>query len=174
MDIGRFIADVGQSVANFWTNKIDYSIETPSKAAVFGTMVTVNFRLIPLLKGLRIEWVHTKVYETQELKISEGPDDPGRCKAPPRVVVEDKWHVSENAETQEVFDAEGFPNEGYIFARNLDLPKNLRQCMQSTDTSGFKIKHTLHFKVQMRNPDGHLSEVFAASIHLQPLLMYLR
>ena len=110
--------------------------------------------------------VHTKVEETQELRAIERGREVARWKRL-RIIVEDKWRVSENAETQEVFDDEGFPNEGYLFARNLDLPKNLRDCMQSADTSGFKIKHSVDFNVQLRNPDGHLSEVCRTSTNLR-------
>ena len=116
---------------------------------MFGTTVTVNFRLVPLFKGLTIEWVHTKIHEMRELRKTEGRREIGRWKSLPRLIVEDKWHVSDNAESQEVFTSEGYPGEGYVFARNLDLPRNLRDCMQSTDTSGIKIKHTLDFNVQM-------------------------
>jgi len=142
-----------------WKDKIDYSIETPSKAAVFGTYVTVNFKLIPLLKCLDVEAVHTAVKESQELRVTEGEGKLLRRKALPRVIAEDHYRVSENTETQEVLNAHGFPQEGYEFARSLGIPKSLRDCMQSVEASGFKIKHTLEFRVSLRNPDGHGSEV---------------
>ena len=39
------------------------------------------------------------------------------------------------------------------------MPKNLKECLQSVTQSGFKIKHYLEFNLQLRNPDGHLSQV---------------
>ena len=120
--------------------------------------MTVSFRLVPLLKGLRIELVQTRVRETVDLKIVEKGRENWRRKGVTRTVVEDTYRVAENAEVQEVFDDEGFPNEGYVFARSLDLPRNLRECMQSADTNGFKIKHSLEFNIQLRNPDSHISE----------------
>lgn len=143
-----------------WKDKIDYSIETPSKAVVFGTFVTINFKLISLLKCLKIEAVHTAVKESQELRHTEGDGKLSRWKALPRVIAEDHYRVSENTETQEVLNAHGCPQEGYEFARDLKIPKSLRDCMQSVETSGFRIKHTLEFRVSMRNPDDHVSEVF--------------
>lgn len=142
-----------------WKDKIDYSIETPSKAAVFGTCVTVNFRLIPLLKCLNIESVHTAVKESQELRLTVGEGKLPHWKALPRVIAEDHYRVSEDTETQEVINAHGCPQEGYEFARDLEIPKSLRDCLQSVETHGFKIKHTLDFRVSLRNPDGHVSEV---------------
>ena len=66
-------------------------------------------------------------------------------------------------ETQETF-IEGIPREGYIFSRNLEMPKNLKECLQSVAQSGFKIKHYLDFNLQLRNPGGHISEVSNTSI----------
>lgn len=114
---------------------------------------------MPLLKGLRIEVVHTHVQEMQELKIIENGRERGRWKGSPRIIVQDNYRVAENIQMQEVIDDEGFPVEGYVFDRKLDLPRNLRECMQSADTGGFKIKHLLEFNIHLRNPDGHMSEV---------------
>lgn len=152
-----------------WKGKIDYSIETPSKAAVFGTFVTVNFKLISLLKSLDIESVHTAVKETQELRFTDGDGKLSRWRALPRVIAEDHYRVSENTETREVLDADGCPQEGYEFARDLEIPQSLRDCMQSVETSGFRIKHTLGFRVSLRNPDGHGSEVCQslAQLHIR-------
>lgn len=112
-----------------------------------------------MLKCLDVEAVHTEVKESQELRIIEGEGRPLRCKALPRVIAEDRYRVSEDTETQEVLNAHGCPQEGYEFARSLEIPKSLRDCMQSVEASGFKIKHTLEFRVSLRNPDGHGSEV---------------
>ncbi|RMD41203.1 hypothetical protein DV735_g3886, partial [Chaetothyriales sp. CBS 134920] len=57
------------SVDNIWPNKIEYSISVPSKAIVFGSFVRVDFKLIPLLKGLVIGAITTEVKEEQELVV---------------------------------------------------------------------------------------------------------
>ena len=66
--------------------------------------------------------------------------------------------IPADMETQECF-TEGFPSEGYIFSRSIDIPKNLKECLQNVETMGFKIRHALEFNIQLRNPDGHVSEV---------------
>lgn len=72
-----------------------------------------------------METVQTRVEETHELKGTEGVKV-YRLKGRPRLVVEDKWRVAENATTQEVMTSTGHPMEGYLFSRHLDLPRNLR------------------------------------------------
>lgn len=107
--------------------------------------------------------------ESQELRHAEGDGKLSRWKALPRVIAEDHYRVSENIETREVLNAHGCPQEGYEFARDLEIPKSLRDCIQSVEAYGFKIKHTLEFHVSLRNPDGHVSEVCQslAQLHIR-------
>jgi len=49
--------------------------------------------------------------------------------------------------------------EGYQCSRVLDMPQTLTRCLQDTDTKGIKIRHKLKFRIQLHNPDGHISEV---------------
>ena len=66
--------------------------------------------------------------------------------------------IPADMETQECF-TEGFPSEGYIFTRYIEIPKHLKECLQNVETMGFRIRHALEFNIQLRNPDGHVSEV---------------
>lgn len=59
----------------------------------------------------------------------------------------------------EIIDEEA---EGYRVSRDLHLPKSLTKCLQDADTKGIKIRHKLKFRVQLHNPDGHVSEVSKA------------
>ncbi|KAI5294029.1 hypothetical protein KEM52_004831 [Ascosphaera acerosa] len=61
------------SVENVWPDKIEYAISTPSKAVIFGTSVKVDFRLLPLLKGLKIGTITSQLVETHELTLN--PED---------------------------------------------------------------------------------------------------
>src|SRR5436190_6983453 len=63
-----------QSVQNVWPNKIEYSITTPTKAVIFGTTLRVDFRLLPLLKGLEIGDIRLIFIESHDLTLN--PEDP--------------------------------------------------------------------------------------------------
>jgi hypothetical protein len=39
------------------------------------------------------------------------------------------------------------------------MPQTLTRCLQDTDTKGIKIRHKMKFRIQLHNPDGHISEV---------------
>ena len=145
-----------QSVENIWPNKIQYSISTPTKAVVFGTSVRIDFRLVSLLKGLRIGQITTQVLESHELTTdSDAASTYYNTHKAQKIIAEDEYVVDDGSEPQ-VLNEEA---EGYEFARHIELPKTLRRCLQDTETRGIKVRHKLKFNVQLHNPDGHVSEV---------------
>lgn len=146
-----------QSVENIWPNKIEYSIETPSKAVIFGTSVRVDFRLIPLLKGLRIGQIHSQLVETHELTLNpEDPDAMRNTYKITRTIIDDEHDLEFDDDAMQIIDESA---EGYKFSRHLEMPKTLSRCLQDTDTRGIKVRHKLKFRLQLHNPDGHVSEV---------------
>uniref|UniRef100_A0A093VT96 Carbon catabolite repressor D n=1 Tax=Talaromyces marneffei PM1 TaxID=1077442 RepID=A0A093VT96_TALMA len=146
------------SVENIWPNKIEYSISTPTKAVIFGTSVRIDFRLIPLLKGLKIGTITSQLIETHELTMN--PDDPTTVQntyKSTRTIKTDDYELNEDEQLQ-ILDETA---EGFQFHRTLELPHSLSRCLQDTDVKGIKIRHKLKFRVQLHNPDGHVSELRA-------------
>ncbi|EEH45027.2 uncharacterized protein PADG_08669 [Paracoccidioides brasiliensis Pb18] len=156
------------SVENVWPNKIEYSISTPSKAIIFGTSVRVDFRIVPLLKGLVIGTISTQLVETHDFVLN--PDDPEALQVShksTKVIFNESYTLGEQDKSQ---DPDG-AIEGFECCRIFNLPKSLSKCLQDTDTNGIKIRHKLKFRVQLQNPDGHTSELRAGlpvSIFISP------
>ncbi|CAL5868692.1 uncharacterized protein PFLUO_LOCUS2919 [Penicillium psychrofluorescens] len=155
------------SVDNIWPNKIEYSICTPTKAVIFGTSIRVDFKLIPLLKGLRIGQITSQLIESQDLTLN--PEDPESIRNTykiTRTILTDEVELDEN--NIEIIDEAA---EGHQLVRYLDMPHTLTRCLQDTDTKGIKIRHKLKFRIQLHNPDGHVSELRATlpvSIFISP------
>ncbi|WEW58188.1 hypothetical protein PRK78_003656 [Emydomyces testavorans] len=152
------LTHVMKSVENIWPNKLEYSLSIPSKAIIFGTSVTVNFRMVPLLKGLRIGSIISHLIETHELtaKADDASQQPKTSKSS-RLIFSESFQIDSEKDLQ-ILNEEV---EGYSFSKSWELPKTLRKCLQDTDAKGFKIRHKLKFKVQLHNPDGHTSELRA-------------
>ncbi|CAG7920099.1 unnamed protein product [Penicillium olsonii] len=147
------------SVDNIWPNKIEYSISTPTKAIVFGTAIHVDFKLIPLLKGLRIGTITSQLIESHDLTLNpEDPDSIRNTYKITRTILTDEHEMDEDS--FEIIDEAA---EGYHCARVLDMPQTLTRCLQDTDTKGIKVRHKLKFRIQLHNPDGHVSEVSISS-----------
>ena len=137
---------------NLWPDKVIYSLSTPRKAVIFGTSVQLDFKLIPLIKGLKFGMITTELLERQEFTLQGGA--PRRSRTVSRSIAKDVYTLPEDAETVDVNGQEGF-----VFSRQLPLPRSLRECMQTVTVKGIKIRHCLTFNVQLLNRDGHYSEV---------------
>jgi arrestin-related trafficking adapter 4/5/7 len=140
-------------------------IGTPHKAIVLGTSVQVNFRLVSLLKGLRIGLVATEVIETREFTIEAEGSSSRKSRKDTKSIVRDTYRVDEGGDP-EIIDEEA---EGYRFSRYLELPKTLKTCLQDVDIYGIKIRHKLKFNIALHNPDGHISELRATL----PICLYI-
>ncbi|RJE19350.1 hypothetical protein PHISCL_08322 [Aspergillus sclerotialis] len=156
------------SVDNVWPNKVEYSISTPLKAVIFGTSIRVDFRLIPLLKGLRIGKINSQLVESHDLTLNpEDPEPLRSCYKITRTIINDERELPNDGEP-EIIDETA---EGHQFTHYLDMPKTLTKCLQDTDTRGIKVRHKLKFQVQLLNPDGHISELRATlpvSVFISP------
>ena len=146
-------ANDSQSVENLWPDKLQYSLSTPMKAVIFGSNICVNFKLIPLLKGLKIGPITTELVEKQDLNI-RGPKVMTRSRQVVRKICKDEYNIPDETP---VDDIEG--QEGFQFSRSLPVPHSLKRCVQTADLTGIKVRHSLMFNVQLNNPDGHISEV---------------
>lgn len=147
-----------QRIDRTWHDKIDYTLSTPSKGVILGTTIDANFRITPLLKGLKIGQVTTSLVETQDLWMD--PKYPERKKGTvKRQVAKDKFDFPQDQET-ELVDG----SDAWVFSRRITLPKSLRQCLQTVDTLGFRTKHNLNIIVHLLNPDGHVSKVLLPGI----------
>lgn len=141
---------------NVWPNKVEYSISTPSKAVIFGTSVQIDFRLMPLLKGLKIGQISTHLLESHEYTLdAEATPTWQNYHKVGKTVAVDEYEVDEENDRQLLSE----DADGWAFSRWLELPKTLNKCLQDTDVCGIKIRHKLKFNVQLLNPDGHVSEV---------------
>ena len=116
----------------------------------------MDFRLVPLLKGLKIGAISTQLVETHDLTLNPEASDTLRASNKfTRVILNDNYEMDRDSPT-EVLNEQ---SEGYQFSRVLDLPKTLKKCLQDADTKGIKIRHKLKFRIQLHNPDEHVSEV---------------
>ena len=142
-----------QSIGSFWPNKIDYSISTPTKAAVFGSTIPIEFCLVPLLKGLAIGKIEVELKELQDMDTSSVFTH-NRSYSCEITVTKEEWELAEDTQTE---DIDG--QDGYRFKRCVKIPRNLRSCVQDVDAVGIKVRHMLIFHINLKNPEGYFSQV---------------
>jgi hypothetical protein len=141
-----------QSVANTWPGKVRYTFNTPSKAAIMGSTVELNIVLVSLLKGMKFGRIKSTIEESRGFTIFPR----GALLDETKVIAEETCTVPEDMAT--VSEENG--DEAHVFKRYLQLPTNLSKCLQDVFVHGsLRVRHRITFKVELFNPDGHISEV---------------
>lgn len=152
------------SVENIWPNKIEYSIVVPQKAIVFGSVIPLETRFTPLLKGLELGDVSIRLLEIHEF-VSMPPNTNTvvttgtREYKRERVVASWTLHINNEEHWHDMIEDTG--QEGWVLNTTLDLPHKLGPCIQDVNVHGIKVRHKLKMVVALLNPDGHVSELRA-------------
>lgn len=145
------------NVENVWLNKIDYSITGPRTAIAFGSSVALEIRVIPLLKGIELGNITVKLLEVHEIIL------------PPRIGYRvrdynkekeiDRWTVNTSRDEHWQSGISSTGREGWVVNTSLNLPRELKRCLQDVDAKGIKIRHKLKLAMALKNLDGHISEL---------------
>ena len=113
----------------------------------------VTFILIPLLEKLKIGKIDVDLTEGQVFSTENDSTVWTREYKIERKVVQAVWNIPDE-EPQDVMG-----QDGWTFTRSLELPKSMRDYVQSVECKGIRVRHRLKFVVSLHNPDGHVSEV---------------
>lgn len=149
--IGPDAFDITQtvSITNSWPNKVDYTIESPSKAVAIGSTVPLMLSMTPQLKGLKLGQIRIQLVSTVHLSTPLG-----NRRQTERVVVERTIPAPEGG-------LEG--QDEWVVEDVMFLPPSLSKLTQDCMISHYiKVSHKLKFFVSLQNPDGHTSELRAS------------
>ncbi|CAN6664604.1 protein Rog3p [Trichomonascus vanleenenianus] len=139
------------SLENTWPNKVDYTIDTPSKAVAIGSLAQIHMILVPLLKGLKLGQIRVQLIETQNLITSP---------ALYQSFSEEKM-VAEHIRPAPEEDTAGM--DRWEVTEFVQMPSSLSKCAQDCQIGqNIKIGHKLKFIISLLNPDGHVSELRAS------------
>lgn len=152
-------------VQNIWPNKVEYAIQIPTKAVVYGTYIPISIILLPLLKGLKIGKVICSLKETHSFNCPSRSAKKTETKVITTKIFEDCGHFQDPDEIEYVDGHPIDPDSDFgrwTLDERIPLPKSLNNCVQDCETADIKVKHKVSFVVQLHNPsDGHISELRA-------------
>lgn len=135
-----------------WPEKIIYNVDIPNEALSVGSSTRINFRFIPLLKGLKLGTIETRLIETHHVT---KPSPATRS----REVLIDEYKPPPWDELDIVPSDDEHTYYSYHFSRILRPPKSTKHCLQSTTTTNLQVKHKIAVLITLLNPDGHMSSV---------------
>ncbi|KAF1999248.1 carbon catabolite repression protein cred [Amniculicola lignicola CBS 123094] len=153
---------------DIWASKVAYKITVPQKNYIVGTAITTDFLLIPLRKGVEISTIKMELLESRQLfcdyagrRISHQHDT---------VVCQTEGDMPPNSAhvvPEGVEDVDQIFDESHRFQMSLELPRSLKHCRQSVDTENIRISHKLRLYVNLKNPEGHTSQLLVKNhLHL--------
>ncbi|KAI4906093.1 hypothetical protein J4E90_010941 [Alternaria incomplexa] len=153
---------------DIWANKLAYKITVPQKNYIVGTSITADFVLIPLRKGVEISTIKMELIESRQLfadyagrRISHNND------MQVAVTEGDMPEDSARRVPDGTEDTDALFDESHRFSMTLDLPKSLKNCRQSVDTENIRLTHKLRLYVNLKNPEGHTSQLLVKNhVHL--------
>lgn len=138
------------AVDNTWPNKVEYSLNVPSKAIAVGSGTPITLMLVPLLKGLQLGEIRITLVELYSY-VGYLP--------PPHT---DERIVCEKVIPMQQVD-ENFLMDKWEIDTFLRIPPSLSKCTQDCDIqTHLKVRHKLKFNIGLCNPDGHTSELRAS------------
>jgi arrestin-related trafficking adapter 4/5/7 len=147
-----------QEFAGTFPERCTYSITTPRKGIIYGTKVPMEYKITPIVKGIRIKWIKHAIREHVEIcgwdvDILRGPRLDKWY-----TLCEDKIDNLDNALEADELDG------SFTLKHDWPLPRSLHKLRPSyTDWYGLKFTHELRLVVGLLNADGHVSEVRALS-----------
>ncbi|KAI8931504.1 hypothetical protein NX059_011168 [Plenodomus lindquistii] len=153
---------------DIWANKLAYKITVPQKNYIIGTHITADFVLIPLRKGVEISTIKMELIESRQLFA----DYAGRRishQADVQVAVTEGDMPADSARMvpNGTEDVDALFDESHRFSMKLDLPRSLKHCRQSVDTENIRLTHKLRLYVNLKNPEGHTSQLLVKNhVHL--------
>lgn len=138
--------ELSESVAvdNTWPNKVEYSINVPTKAISIGSSIPLSFMLVPLTKGLKLEKINIELVEHYSYVGYVPPT-----------------YSNERIVANKIIDlkAKEFIDK-WEYNYHLQIPSNLSKVSQDCDIENhLKIRHKLKFVIGLINPGGHVSEL---------------
>jgi hypothetical protein len=156
---------------DIWANKVAYKITVPQKNYIIGTSITADFVLIPLRKGVEITTIKMELIESRQLFAEyAGRRISNQSEIQVAVKEADMPPNSEHrvpAEADDGESADALFDESHRFSMTLDLPKSLKKCRQSVDTENIRLSHKLRLYVNLKNPEGHTSQLLVKNhVHL--------
>ncbi|OQD80922.1 hypothetical protein PENANT_c031G00089 [Penicillium antarcticum] len=148
-----------ESIERTWAEKIAYRISIPGRAYQIGAPMKIDFRYIPLQKGVRPASIKVQLMESHAVDSRAGG---------PRSIrqTREKIIINDSSEFEDFLgdgiSPEEADGEEWDALSHTILPsKCIEPCVPSCNTSVIKISHSLKVCIKLLNPNGAYSETAA-------------
>lgn len=146
-------------IDNNWPNKAQYSVGLKRKGIAIGSTITVKLMVIPIAKGLKLKGMSGVIVQRSHTAHSHG--------------VSGDLEELIGKQTMSIPDSNSLSADRWDVKSTFKVPSSLKELTQTCDLKNniIQVKHRLRIAVQLKNQDGHVSELRAnlpVCIYLSP------
>ncbi|CCE79552.1 Piso0_001624 [Millerozyma farinosa CBS 7064] len=136
-------------IDNSWPDKIQYNVSLKKKGIALGSTIPVNLLLFPMVKGLRLRSMTGCLVQYFSVSHSEGTSP--------------KYEEVVGKQKMTLPDPKTFAPDRWVVKSHYKVPDSLDQITQSCQLKNdiVEVKHRLRISIQLKNKDGHVSELRA-------------
>lgn len=142
--------------SNTWAGKLEFSVTLPHKALALGTKMPIKLIIVPLVKGLSFKGMWAEIVQHSCMRSLSGD-------SPMFQNITEKHKI-------ECHDSD-IHDDHWVIKGHYQLPCSLQDVTQSCDLKGscINVKHRVRVLIQIKNADGHVSELRAN----MPIQLYI-
>ncbi|ODV68281.1 hypothetical protein HYPBUDRAFT_107799 [Hyphopichia burtonii NRRL Y-1933] len=136
-------------INNTWPGKVQYNVSIPKKGIALGSSIPIHILIVPIAKGLKLKNISGVIVQHYNVQHSEG-------RSPEFEELFGKQSLS-------IGDPSTFPLDQWNIKSHFKVPENLKSITQSCDLKNniVQVKHRLRISIQLKNKEGHVSELRA-------------
>mmetsp|Transcript_540 Transcript_540/g.608 ORF Transcript_540/g.608 Transcript_540/m.608 type:complete len:678 (+) Transcript_540:1733-3766(+) len=150
-------------IDNNWPNKAQYSVGLNRRGIAIGSTITVKLMVIPIAKGLKLKGMSGVIVQRSHTAHSHG--------------VSGDFEELIGKQTMPIPDPDTLSTDRWDVKSTFKVPSSLKELTQTCDLKNniIQVKHRLRIAVQLKNQDGHVSELRAnlpVCIYISPSTGY--
>lgn len=136
-------------IDNNWPNKAQYSVGLNRRGIAIGSTITVKLMVIPIAKGLKLKGMSGVIVQRSHTAHSHG--------------VSGDFEELIGKQTMPIPDPDTLSTDRWDVKSTFKVPSSLKELTQTCDLKNniIQVKHRLRIAVQLKNQDGHVSELRA-------------
>lgn len=137
------------NIDNNWPDKVQYSVGVNRKAIAIGSTIPVNLLVVPIAKGLKLKAMNGVLVQRFHTTHSDG--------------ISSEFEQLVGKQSMPIPDPNSLPIDRWNVKSSFKVPSSLKELTQGCELKNnfIQVRHRLRIAVQLKNKDGHVSELRA-------------
>lgn len=136
-------------INNTWPGKVQYNVSLPRKGIALGSTIPVHVLIVPIAKGLRLKAISAVLVQHYYASHTQG-------RSP-------EFEELFGKQTLPLSDRDKAGVDQWSVKTQYVVPDNLKHITQTCDLKNrmIQVRHRLRISIQLKNKEGHVSELRA-------------